>query len=212
MKKCIITIGRQCGSGGHTIGKKVAECLEVPFYDKKLVEIVAERSGLSAETVKREGEYSSTSSLFTSVSSRGYSAYNSSQKHSMVLPDQINAYQTELIKELADKGSCVIVGRCADYILQGCKDCFHAFITGELLDRAARVIEEHGISADSAKSHVKDRDRKRSSYYKHITDQVWGMATNYDLCLNSSKLGIDRCVDLILASVGTGISHKDCGP
>ena len=81
MKKCIITIGRQCGSGGHTIGKKVAERLEVPFYDKKLVEIVAERSGLSAETVKREGEYSSTSSLFTSVSSRGYSAYNASQKH-----------------------------------------------------------------------------------------------------------------------------------
>ena len=117
MKKCIITIGRQCGSGGHTIGKAVAEQLGVPFYDKKLVQIVAERSGLSAETVKREGEYSSTS-LFNSVSTRGYSAYNASQRHDMVLPDQINAYQTELIKELAEKGSCVIVGRCADYVLQ----------------------------------------------------------------------------------------------
>ncbi len=208
MKNCIITIGRQCGSGGHTIGKKVAERLEVPFYDKKLVEIVAERSGLSAETVKREGEYSSASSLFTSVSSRGYSAYNASQKDGMALPDQINAYQTELIKELADKGSCVIVGRCADYILQGRKDCFHVFITGELPDRAVRVIEEHGIAADTARSHVKSRDKKRSSYYKHITDQVWGMAANYDLCLNSSKLGIDRCVDLILASVDTGTSHE----
>lgn len=159
------------------------------------------------ETVKREGEYSSTSSLFTSVSSQGYSAYNASQKHDMALPDQINAYQTELIKELADKSSCVIVGRCADYILQGYKDCFHVFITGELPDRATRVIKEHGIAADTARSHVRDRDRRRSSYYKHITDQVWGMAENYDLCLNSSKLGIDCCVDLILGPVGMGIGH-----
>lgn len=207
MNKCVITIGRQCGSGGHTIGKTVAERLEIPFYDKKLVQIVAERSGLSAETVKREGEYSSTSSLFTSVSARGYSAYNASQKRNMALPDQINAYQTELIKELADKGSCVIVGRCADYILQGREDCFHVFITGELPDRAERVIREHGIAADTARTHVKERDRRRSSYYKHITDQVWGMAANYDLCLNSSKLGIDRCVELILDSVNIGTDH-----
>ena len=139
MKKCVITIGRQCGSGGHTIGKTVAERLGIPFYDKKLVQIVAERSGLSAETVRREGEYSSASSLFTSVSSRGYSAYNANQRGNMALPDQINAYQTELIKELAEKESCVIVGRCADYILQGREDCFHVFITGALSDRANRV-------------------------------------------------------------------------
>ena len=207
MKKCIITIGRQCGSGGHTIGKTVAERLGVPFYDKKLVQIVAERSGLSAETGRREGECSSASSLFTSVSSRGYSAYNAGQRENMALPDQINAYQTELIKELADKGSCVIVGRCADYILQGREDCFHVFISGALPDRASRVIAEHGIASETARNHVRERDRKRSSYYKHITDQPWGMAANYDLCLNSSKFGIDRCVELILASVDTGMSH-----
>ena len=207
MKKCVITIGRQCGSGGHTIGKTVAERLGIPFYDKKLVQIVAERSGLSAETVRREGEYSSASSLFTSVSSRGYSAYNANQRGNMALPDQINAYQTELIKELADKGSCVIVGRCADYILQGREDCFHVFITGALPDRANRVIAEHGVAVDAARSHVRERDRKRSSYYRHITDQAWGMAANHDLCLNSSKLGIDRCVELILASVDMGTDH-----
>ena len=123
----------------------------------------------------------------------------------MALPDQINAYQTELIKELADKGSCVIVGRCADYILQGREDCFHVFITGALPDRANRVITEHGVAVDAARNHVKERDRKRSSYYKHITEQLWGMAENYDLCLNSSKLGIDRCVELILASLDKGI-------
>ena len=200
MTKCVITIGRQCGSGGHTIGKTVAERLGIPFYDKKLVQIVAERSGLSAETVRREGEYSSSGSLFTSTSARGYSAYNASQKGSMALPDQINAYQTELIRELAEKGSCVIVGRCADHILQGRKDCLHVFITGILSDRASRVVAEHGIAASAAEAHVRERDKKRSGYYKHITDQVWGMAANYDLCLNSSKLGIDRCVELILGA------------
>lgn len=204
----IITIGRQCGSGGHTIGKTVAERLGIPFYDKKLVQIVAERSGLSAETVKQEGEYSSASSLFTSVSTRGYSAYSASQKHDMVLPDQINAYQTELIKELADKGPCVIVGRCADYILQGRENCFHIFITGALPDRTNRVIAEHGIAPETAKNHVKERDRKRSGYYKHITDQIWGLAANYDLCLNSSKLGIDRSVDLILAAIGREMGNE----
>ena len=172
-----------------------------------MVQIVAERSGLSAETVRREGEYSSASSLLTSVSSRGYSAYNANQRENMALPDQINAYQTELIKELAEKESCVIVGRCADYILQGREDCFHVFITGALPGRANRVIAEHGVAVDAARSHVKERDRKRSSYYKHITDQTWGMAANYDLCLNSSKLGIDRCVELILASVDMGTDH-----
>lgn len=197
MKKCIITIGRQCGSGGHTIGKKVAERLEVPFYDKKLVEIVAERSGLSPETVRREGEYSTSSSLLTSAGTRGYSAYNASKRENMTLPDQINAYQTELIKELADKGSCVIVGRCADYILQGRSNCFHVFISGALPDRVTRVIEEHGIAPAAAEGHVKARDRKRGSYYKHITDQIWGMAENYDLCLNSSNLGVERCIEMI---------------
>lgn len=197
MKKCIITIGRQCGSGGHTIGKKVAEQLEIPFYDKKLVQIVAERSGLSPETVRREGEYSASSSLLTSTGARGYSAYNASKRENMTLPDQINAYQTELIKELADKGSCVIVGRCADYILQDRNDCFHVFISGALPDRINRVIEEHGVAPTAAESHVKNRDKKRSSYYKHITDRAWGAAENYDLCLNSSTLGIDRCVEII---------------
>ena len=207
MKKYVITIGRQCGSGGHTIGETVAEQLGIPFYDKKLVQIVAERSGLSAETVRREGGYSSASSLFTSVSSRGYSAYSANQRENMALPDQINAYQTELTKELAEKESCVIVGRCADYILQGREDCLHVFITGVLSDRASRVITEHGIAPAAAEGHVKERDKKRSGYYKHITDQTWGMAANYDFCLNSNKLGIHCCVELILAAVDMGAGH-----
>lgn len=194
----IITIGRECGSGGHTIGKQIAERLNIPFYDKKLIEIVAERSGLSKETIAREGEYS-TPSLLYNIATSGYLTYSVDDKKNMMLPDQINAFQTELIHELAEKGACVIVGRCADYILHGRNDCFHAFIHGNLEDRAKRVIQEHGIASNEAERHVKERDKKRARYYKHLTDQDWGAAKNYNLCLDSSYLGIDRCVDIILS-------------
>ncbi len=201
MKKCIITIGRQCGSGGHTIGKKVAEQLKIPFYDKKLVQIVAERSGLSEETIEKQGEYHTHSFLYN-IATKGYSAYASSQysagnRQEMRLPDQINAYQTELIRELAEKGPCVIVGRCADYILRERLDCFHVFISANLPDRIKRVVEDHRVDAADAEQHVVERDKKRAQYYKYLTDQVWGMANHYDLCLNTSRLGIGLCTELI---------------
>lgn len=196
MKK-VITIGRQCGSGGHTIAKLVAERLGIPFYDKEIIKTVSKRSGLSEETVEKEGEYSTPSLLFN-LATRGISGYNAASKDSMLMRDLINAYQTEYIKEIADKGPCVIVGRSADYILEDRDDCLNVFIVGDLEDRAKRVVEEHGVAADEAEKHVLDRDKKRSKYYRHITDQVWGLAENYDICLNSSELGIDRCVEIIL--------------
>lgn len=198
MSKLIITICRQCGSGGHTIGKMVAERLGVEFYDKEIIITVAQRSGLSEETVEKEGEYSLTSSFLYNLSVHGISGYNATSKENMLMKDLVNAYQTEYIKEVADKGSCVIVGRSADYILEGRDNCLNVFIYGELEDRAKRVVEEHGIDSSEAKKYVQDRDKKRSKYYRHITDKVWGLAENYDLCLNSSKLGIERCVEIIL--------------
>ena len=193
----IITIGRQCGSGGHTIGKTVAERLGIPFYDKEIIKTVAERSGLTEHTVEKEGEYSTTSLLFN-VATRGISGFDVASKDNMLVRDIVNAYQTEYIMELAEKGPCVIVGRSADYILENRANCLHIFIHGDLSDRAKRVVEEHGIDPLEAEKHVLERDKKRAKYYRHITDQVWGQAENYDLCLNSSKFGIDGCVDLIL--------------
>ena len=197
MKKCIITIGRQCGSGGHTIGKTVAERLGVPFYDKKLVQIVAERSGLSAETVRREGEYSSASSLFTSVSSRGYSAYNAGQRENMALPDQINAYQTELIKELADKGSCVIVGRCADYVLQDKFPCINIFIHAQLQKRMDRAVKVYGLAPDDVQSTLLRTDKRRETYYNYYTGRKFGDARNYTLSLDSLGVGIENAVRVV---------------
>lgn len=196
MKK-IITIGRQCGSGGHTIGKLVAERLGCPFYDKEIIKTVAQRSGLSEKTVENVGEYSTPSPLFN-LAIHGISAYNAASRDNLSLPDQINAYQTEYIKEIADNGPCVIVGRSADYILADREDCLNVFIYGKLEDRMERIVAEHGVDAKEAKAHVQDRDKKRAKYYRYITDQVWGLAENYDLCLNSSELGIEKCVELIL--------------
>lgn len=158
MDNRVITISRQCGSGGHTIGKMVAERMGVPLYDSNLVEMVAERSGLSRETVREQGEYASFSLLY-SLAMNIASGHTLNEKGNMVLPDQINAFQTELIQELS----------------------------------------EHNIAAAEAEAHVKDRDSKRARHYEHFTDQTWGMAKNYNLCLDSSYLGIECCVDLIVS-------------
>ncbi len=196
--KSIITIGRQCGSGGHTIGKLAAERLGVPFYDKEIIKAVAKRSGFSEEIIEQKGEYSTPSFLYN-VATRGISAYNMSNRDTMPLAEQINAYQTEYIKELANNGPCVIVGRSADYILADRNDTFNVFVYGKLEDRMARIVSEHGVAENEARSHVLERDKKRSKYYKYVTDQVWGYAENYDLCINSSEVGIEKCVEIILS-------------
>lgn len=175
----------------------MAERLGIALYDKDIIKKVAERSGLSEETIEQKGEYHTNSFLYN-LSTRGISAFNVSDRDSMPIPDRINAYQTEYIKELAEKGSCVIVGRSADYILSDRDDVLNVFICGRLEDRTARVISEHGVAKKDAEQHVLGRDKKRSKYYKYITDQIWGLAENYDLCLNSSELGIEKCVEIIM--------------
>lgn len=197
MGKKIITISRQCGSGGHTIGKMVAEKLNIPFYDKQLLKIVAERSGLAEEVIEEKGEYNPSSLLYMIATKLSY-GYSVGSKGEMPLPDQINAFQTELIRELAEKESCVIIGRDADYILREHPDCFHVFIHGKLDDRMKRVVTEHGIAPDEARHHVQNRDTKRRQHYGHYTDRTWGMAENYNLCLDSSYLGVEACVQLII--------------
>ena len=196
----IITISRQCGSGGHTIGKMLAERLGYDFYDKEIIKAVSAESGLSEKTVEREGEYS-TISLLYNIAVNGISPYNVSSRDNMLVRDLVNAYQVDYIKKAAEKGNCVIIGRSADYILRERNDCINVFIHGDLADRAKRVVEEHDINASEAERHVRERDKKRSKYYRHVTDQVWGMAENYDLCLNSSKLGIELCVEMIINAV-----------
>ena len=199
----IITISRQCGSGGHLIGEIVARELGIPFYDKALVKEVANRSGFSEEVIESKGEDIRRSFLFN-IAPYGFSPANTDTRERLPLSDQIHAYQTEVIRDLSEKGPCVIVGRCADYILRHRDDVLHVFIYGKFEDRVARVIRTHEVAAEEASAHVTERDKKRARYYKQMTNRTWAEAYNYNLCLDVSWLGIRRCADMVVQAYRAG--------
>lgn len=189
MKNKIITIGREFGSGGKEIGKTVAEKLGIPCYDKEIVEQVAIESGLLREEVEKKGEYLSASGKMSTI----FTLYN--LYSNMTKDDIIWHAQVKVIKELAEKGPCVIIGRCADYILRERNDVYNIFIYSDKDKRVERIQKLYPeISAEKL---IKDKDKKRAAYYQHFTEMEWGEARHYDLCLNSAALGIDKCVDII---------------
>ena len=194
--KSIITISREFGSGGRTIGKLVAERLGYQFYDRELVNKVAERSGFSPEFIEESGEYASARSslLFAMATAGQYSA------DGLSMHDRLYIEQTRFIEELAEQGRCVIVGRCADYILRDNKDCLHVFIHADMASRAKRIVERYGEKDKSPEKRLAEKDQKRRVYYKNYTGRNWGQAQNYDLCLNSGVLGEEVCVELIVAA------------
>ena len=194
--KSIITISREFGSGGRTIGKLVADRLGYQFYDRELVNKVAERSGFSPEFIEESGEYASARSslLFAMATAGQYSA------DGLSMHDRLYIEQTRFIEELAEQGRCVIVGRCADYILREHKDCLHVFIHADMKSRAKRIVERYGKKDKSPEKRLAEKDQKRRVYYKNYTGRNWGQAQNYDLCLNSGVLGEEVCVELIVAA------------
>ena len=194
--KSIITISREFGSGGRTIGKLVAERLGYQFYDRELVNKVAERSGFSPEFIEESGEYASAKSslLFAMATAGQYSA------DGLSMHDRLYIEQTRFIEELAEQGNCVIVGRCADYILRENKDCLHVFIHADMENRAKRIVERYGEKNKSPEKRLAEKDQKRRVYYKNYTGRNLGQAQNYDLCLNSGVLGEEACVELIVAA------------
>ena len=192
--KRIITISREFGSGGRTIGKEVARRLDYNFFDRELVEEVAKRSGFSQDFIEENGEYANARSslLFYWATAKQHSMENLS------MHDQIYIVQTKVIEELAETGNCVIVGRCADYILRDRKDCLHVFICSDMASRARRIVERYGQTQKAPEKRLAEKDQKRKVYYKNYTGRVWGQAQNYDICLNSGALGVDTCTDMIV--------------
>lgn len=188
MKNRIITISREFGSGGRTIGKRVAEELGIPCYDNELLQKIAEESGFQENYIKEAGEYAPGGFLATAFSHRTAGANNA---------DYLWQIQFKIISELAEKSSCVIVGRCADYILRDKADCLRVFIHADMKFRAERIVREYGERAESPEQRLKDKDKRRAAYHRFYTDMKWGHAQNYDLTLNSGTLGIDRCVEII---------------
>ena len=188
MKNRIITISREFGSGGRTICKKVADELGIPCYDNELLQKIAEESGFSENYIKDTGEYAPGGLLASAFSHRGSGPNNA---------DYLWEIQYKLITELAEKGPCVIVGRCADYILRDKANCLRVFVHADMDFRAKRIVDVYGEREESPEQRLKDKDKRRAAYHRFYTDMKWGHAQNYDITLNSGTLGIDTCVRII---------------
>lgn len=186
----IITISREFGSGGRTIGKKLGEKLGIPCYDAELIEKIAEKTGFSKEYIKENGEYVSGTNWFDrTFGTRDYNGHS--------FQDDLYTAQCKVIEELAEKESCVIVGRCADYILKDNPNCLRVFIHSDLESRAKRIVEQYGERSDSPKKRLRDKDKRRAVYYQFYTDTKWGNVHNYNITLDSGALGIEKCIKIL---------------
>ena len=195
MSNKVITISREFGSGGRTIAKAVAERLGYGFYDKALVERIANESGYSKDFVERRGEdATSTSSFLFNLSRSGSGGYDGVSGVS----DKLYVIQHNIIKSLPGEGPCVIVGRCADYILKEYDNALHVFIYADMQFKADRIVTLYGERDDVPEKRLEEKDKKRKVYYKNYTGRIWGMSSNYDISLNSGKLGIESCIDIIV--------------
>ena len=193
-----ITIARQYGSGGRIIGQKVAEALGFSFYDKELIDLAAEKMGFSKEFV-RENDEKKSFSLFSNF--YGFQG-------ELPVSDQIFIAESSVIKEIAERENSVIVGRCADYVLEDNPNCLNIFIHAPIEERAKRAFETYDDDAPNLKSYVQKIDRKRASYYNYMTQRKWGDQDNYHLSINS-VLGIEHTVDIIKAIVEEFMKKND---
>lgn len=189
----VITISRQFGSGGRTIGKETAEKLGIPCYDREFIGRVAKSSGFAEEYIENQGEYATHRTWIGRVID------GASRFEGMSNQDKIWIEQRKIILEVA-KEPCVIIGRCADYILRGRDDVLKVFIHADDISRAERIVKVYGESCEKPEKRLKDKDKRRSAYYKNYTETEWGLASNYDIALDSGKLGLDACVNLLIAA------------
>jgi cytidylate kinase len=196
--KNIITISRQYGSGGREIGAKLAEKLGIPFYDNKLISLAAKESGF-AESAFENVENKATSSLLYSIA-MGINAYGNRDigfTH-LSLDDQIYLAQSDVIRKVAAEGPCVIVGRCADYVLKDFKNVVHIFIWADINYRKDRAINQYHLPAQKADEEIIKADKRRANYYNYHATGKWGKAENYHLSIRSDFIGIDNSVDCII--------------
>lgn len=193
----IITIGRQFGSGGREIGMKLAKDLDIGFYDKEMLDRASKDSGICKELFETHDEKPTSSFLYSLVMDTYSMGYPSSTYTEMPLNHKVFLAQFEAIKKIAEEGPCVLVGRCADYALESYENVLNVFIRADLESRIRRIARDTDSTDAKAKDLIIKQDKKRASYYNYYTNKRWGDAESYDLCLNSSKLGIDGTVEAI---------------
>ena len=195
MKKTIVTISRQFGSGGRTVGHLVAQALNIPFYDKELVEQIALESGFAPKFVEEHGEHSPGKSIFSyAFAPQGVPGV----MNGMSTADFLWHIQCGTILQLAEKGPCVIVGRNADYILKDREDVLHTYIHADMNFRADRIVRLYGESEKSPMARLQEKDKRRSVNYQHYTGRTWGDADNYDISLNTAVIGVENAAKIII--------------
>ncbi|MDD3320215.1 MAG: cytidylate kinase-like family protein [Paludibacter sp.] len=192
----VINIGRQLGSGGHQIGKQLAGELDVPFYDKELIQIASQESGLE-KTFFEQADEKSKHSLLGGIFNLRSSLVDEIYVNNYLSNETLFKIQSDVIRKLAEQGSGVFVGRCADYILKDHPLMLSVFICADMGDRIKRIAENQQLSESKAKELIEKIDKKRAGYYEYYSNKVWGAAGSYHLCVNSSVLGIDETVQFI---------------
>lgn len=196
MANFTVTIARGFGSGGRTIGKMLAERLGIRFYDREIMELASEESGISLDLFDKADEAGKVAFFKRYDHSYGKDIIPPS-KDSFTSDDNLFNYQAKMIKEISAHENCVIVGRCADHILRGEKNILRIFIYSSKEFCINKVVELYGLSKKDAEKKIEKIDRARSTYYRYYTGNEWDNARNYDLCLNTAELGFERCVDII---------------
>ena len=194
-KKTIITISREFGSGGRLIGQRLAERLDIPYYDKQLLDRIAEESGFSVEMMEDAEMKAKNSFLYSLASAMGTREMG---PDNLSLNERFFLAQFDTIRKIADEGSCVIVGRCADYILSCYPEASHIFIYAEEADKIRRAVEEYGVPEEDVRKLMKDTDKARANYYSYHTGRKWGEHQNYSLSIDSGFIEIEDIVDLII--------------
>ncbi len=195
MEKKIITISREFGSGGRSIGREIANKLGIPFYDKELVDQIALESGFAPNFVEEHGEHSPGKSFLSyAFAHQGVPGV----MNGLSTADFLWNIQCSVILQLAQQGPCVIVGRNADYILKDREDALHVYIHADKEFRADRIVRLYGESEKSPEARLNEKDKRRRVNYQHYTGRNWGVSQNYDICLNSGKIGVEQCADIIV--------------
>ncbi len=195
----IITIGRECGSGGRHIGKKLAEELGVKCYDKELIDVAVKKSGLCKEIFETHDEKPTSSFLYSLVMDTYSLGYANSAYMDMPLNHKVFLAQFDTIKQIATEEPCIIIGRCADYALAEFPNVVSVFITADEDVKIKTLMERHNMTEAQAKSFMVKTDKKRASYYNYYSSKRWGDSKSYDLCINSSKVGMDGAIRIIKA-------------
>ena len=192
--RTIITISRQYGSGGRLIGQKLAERLGIPFYDKELITLAAQESGYAEHLFEKTADTNISNSLLYSLAMYG----NTMGLYDMPLNDKLFMAQPKTLPPVAEKGPCVIVGRCADYVLRGVPNVLNVFIHSDMASKVRRVTEDYGVTDDNVVDLINKTDKRRANYYNYYTGMKWGRAENYHLALRSDAVGIDGAVETII--------------